>query len=110
MWLIDGWGVVSNSPAPPASVLRKCSSRFPISVNTDRAAFRTVANDSRACCGCFSIIWDATPALRLITEIWCATVSCKSRAIRSRSSVTRRAASDSRVCSARIARSVMALI
>ena len=40
--------MVSNSPAPPASVLRKCSSRFPISVNTDRAAFRTVANDSRA--------------------------------------------------------------
>ena len=37
--------------------------------------------------------------------MWCATTSCSSRAIRSRSSVTRRCASSSRVCSATRARS-----
>ncbi len=46
--------------------------------------------------------------MRLITEIWCATASCRSRAIRSRSSDTHRRASASLVRSARSALSVIA--
>ena len=46
-----------------------------------------------------------TPACTLISAMWWATTSCSSRAMRSRSSATRRRASSSRVRSARSARS-----
>ena len=49
--------------------------------------------------------WAATPAWTLITPMVWETTSCSSLAIRSRSSVTRRRASSSRVRSARSARS-----
>ena len=65
---------------------------------------RRCGSCGRASCavsGRDSIAEDATPALRLMTAIWCATASCRSRAIRSRSSDTRRRASDSLVSSAR---------
>ena len=52
---------------------------------------------------------DATPAWTLTSAMWCATTSCSSRAMRIRSSATRRLASSSRVRSARSARSWMAL-
>ncbi len=51
---------------------------------------------------------EATPACTLTSAMWWATTSCSSRAIRIRSSATRRRASSSRVRSARSARSRIA--
>ena len=52
-----------------------------------------------------SSTWAAAPAWTLMVAIACATLSCRSRAIRSRSSATRRRASSSRVRSRYRARS-----
>ena len=62
----------------------------------------------RACSGSRSSRWAPTPAWTLIATIAWATTSCTSRAIRSRSSPTRRRASSSRVRSAVSARSTSA--
>lgn len=51
---------------------------------------------------------EATPACTLTSAMWWATTSCSSRAMRSRSSATRRLASSSRVRSARTAHSSIA--
>ena len=49
----------------------------------------------RACSGCSSMRWSATPACTLMSEMLCASTSCSSRAMRSRSSLARRRASSS---------------
>ncbi len=58
-----------------------------------------------ACSGWRSTMCSATPACTLISEMWCATTSCSSRAICSRSSLARRRPSSSFACRAARVRS-----
>ena len=62
------------------------------------------ANACLASSGCVSITWPPTADCTAMTLIECATTSCSSRAMRSRSSVTARRASASRSRSSRSAR------
>ena len=69
----------------------------------------TVDSAWRARSGRLSMTWLATPACTAITLIECATTSCNSRAIRSRSSATACRARSSRSVSRRAARSCKAV-
>ena len=82
-------------------VARRSSSASPLS-------FLMSSSVRRACSGSRSSRCAPTPAWTLIATMACATTSCTSRAIRSRSSPTRRSASSSRVRSAVSARSTSA--
>ena len=86
-------GASSSTPRSTPRVAR--SSR-----RVSRLAVLIAASAVRACSGSSSSRCRATPAWTLIREMWWATTSCTSRAMRSRSSPTRRRASSSRLCSA----------
>ena len=72
------------------------------------AVARTVATASFAAAGSRSMSRSAAAAWMLTADSECAVMSCTSRAMRTRSSSTRRAASSSRVRSASEARSSVA--
>ena len=78
-------------------------SRRRISVSADRLVASMAASACLASSGWVSITWPPTADCTAITLIECATTSCSSRAMRSRSSATARRACSSRSRSRRSA-------
>ncbi len=107
-WASPGAGSRGLAVSSPSPVCRSTATVAPSSLSAARPASRTWARAVRAASGWLSSTVEATPAWMLISAMWWPTMSCSSRAIRSRSSATRRRASSSRVCSARRARSSIA--
>src|SRR5205823_4361351 len=86
----SGQPLASGTPVPRPSSLTSITTRSGSKSTLTRAAF--------ASSGLWSMTCAAMPAWTLMVEMLCDTTSCSSRAIRKRSSVTRRCISSSRLC------------
>src|SRR5437763_1944403 len=93
-WARPGAGLRESTSSTPRKTCRMPRNSRSVS----RLVSLMVTRASCACSGRSAITCAATPAWTLIVEMLCETTSCNSRAIRSRSSVTRCCVSSSRRC------------
>ncbi len=87
-----GCGVRSASSESSVWSTRSTSSSLRISASASRLVSPTVVIAFRAVARSVSSTYCASPAWSEITDMWCATMSCSSLAMRTRSSATARAA------------------
>ncbi|QEU91068.1 hypothetical protein CP970_09405 [Streptomyces kanamyceticus] len=86
-----GWG--ADGVSSRVSVLRRTPRSCRISCSAVRPDSSRVTSASRAVSGSRSRVERAPPDIRYMVVMWWATMSCSSRAMRRRSSVTARSAS-----------------